>query len=226
MITRRTATAHRNSLSCSALTLCMAWLVGAIGIPPAFAFAEPDVHHRPLEESMSSVELAIEFQGFLVVRDQIKSDGRRYLTASHPATGLNLSIAMEPIEGTASAAGCVDRLRELRRGPAVSRGQDIVLTTAPAVQTLHYTLHRVHGLRLDQKSLYACMAEGHVYASLHLSKIRHSADDNALFERVIHSIHLRPSHLQPVTIPPVGTPLFQTENVSYTKDGSVHAIAP
>lgn len=224
MITRHTATAHWNSLSCSALSLCMAWLVGAIGIPPALA--EPDVHHMPLVESMSSVELAIEFQGFRIERDQIKPDGRRYLTASHPATGLNLSIAMEPIQGTASAAGCVERLRQLRRGPAVSRGHDIVLTTAPAVQTLEYTLHRVHGVRLDQKSIYACMAEGHVYASLHLSKIRHSTDDDALFDRVIQSIHLRPSHLQRVTIPPIETPSFQVESVSYTKNGSVQAIAP
>lgn len=224
MITRHTAATHRNSLSCLALSLCMAWLVGAIGMTPAFA--EPDMYHMPLVESMSSVELAIEFQGFRVERDQIKPDGRRYLTASHPATGLNLSIAMEPIQDTASAAGCVERLRQLRRGPAVSRGHDIVLTTAPTVQTLEYTLHRVHGVRLDQKSIYACMAEGHVYANLHLSKIRHSSDDDALFDHVIRSIHLRPSHLQRVTIPPAGTSSFQAESISYTEDGSVQAIAP
>lgn len=224
MITRHTASAHRNSLSCSALSLCMAWLVGAIGMPPAFA--EPDMHHVPLVESMNSIELAIEFQGFRIERDRLKPDGRRYLTASHPAAGLNLSIAMEPIQGTASADGCVEKLRRLRRGPAVSRGHEIVLTTAPAVQTLEYTLHRVHGVRLDQKSIYACMAEGHVYANLHLSKIRHSNDDDTLFERVIQSIHLRPSHLQRVTMPPAGTSSFQAESVSYTKDGSVQAIAP
>jgi len=224
MSTRHTATTHRKSFSYSALSLCMAWLVGAIGMPPAFA--EPDVQHMALEESMSSVELAIEFQGFRIERDQIKPDGRRYITASHPVTGLHLSIAMEPIQGAASAAGCVDRLRQLRRGPAVSRGHDIVLTTAPTVQTLEYTLYRVQGVRLDQKSVYACMAEGHVYANLHLSKIRHNSDDDALFARVIQSIRLRPGHLQGVTIPPIETPSFQVESVSYTKDGSVQAIAP
>jgi len=223
MITRHTATAHLNSLSCSILSLCMAWLVGAIGMPQAFA--EPDVHHPPAE-SMSSVELAIEFQGFRIERDQIKADGRRYITASHPATGLNLSISMEPIPGTASADGCVDKLRRLRRGSAVSRGHDIVLTTTPAVQTLEYTLHRVHGVRLDQKSIYACMAEGHVYANLHLSKIRHNRDDDALFAQVIQRIHLRPGHRRRVTIPPIETPSFQVESVRYTKDDAVQAIAP
>ncbi len=224
MTTRHTASTHRNSFSYWALSLCLAWLVGAIGMPPAFA--EPDVRHMAMVESIHSVELAIEFQGFRIERDQIKPDGRRYITVSHPATGLNLSIAMEPIQGKASAAGCVERLRQLRRGPTVSRGHDILLTTAPAVQTLEYTLHRVHGVRLDQKSIYACMAEGQVYANLHLSKIRHNSDDDALFERVIQSIRLRPGHLQSVTIPPIGTPSFQVESVRYTKDGSVQAIAP
>lgn len=226
MTTRHTTTRHHHSPSCLAVFLYAALVAGLIGLAPAFA--ESDGHRLAAMQPMNSVELAIEFPGLHVERDRIKNDGRRYITASHPATGLNLSIAMEPVQGVASAAGCVEQLQHMRQGQAVSRGQDIVLTTAPAVQTLAYTLREFRGVRLDQKSIYACMAEGQVYARVHLSKVGFSSADAALFEQVIQSIRLRPGHSRSMRIPSPSAPstASRAENIKYAQDGSAHAIAP
>lgn len=226
MSTRHTTTRHPHGPSCLAFALYAALGAGLIALTPAFA--EPDGHHLAAMQTMHSVEMAIEFPGLHIERDQIKNDGRRYIAASHPATGLNLSIALEPVQGVASAAGCVEQLQHVRQGQAVSRGQDIVLTTAPAVQTLAYTLREFRGVRLDQKSIYACMAEGHVYAKIHLSKVGFSSADAALFEQVIQSIRLQPGHSRsmPRPSPSATGTASRAEGIKYAQDGSAHAIAP
>lgn len=226
MYTRHIATTHRNDASHSALRLCLFLLAGFIDTSPAFA--EPDMALLAKMQPGSGIELAIEFQGLQIERDQIKTDGRRYLTASHPATGLNLSIAMGPVQGNASSAGCLEQLHALRQGPVVSRGHDIVLTTTPALHTLEYTLHRFQGVRLDQKSMYACMVEQDVYANIHLSKVGYRPADAALFERVIRSIHLRADHRRNVAGPPAinDAAAFHRETVRYTQEHSAQAIAP
>lgn len=226
MTTRQTTTSHQHTPSCLAFALSTALVAAVIALTPAFA--ESDVQRLAAMQPMNSVELAIEFPGFRVERDQIKSDGRRYLTASHPVTGLNLSIAMEPIQGRASAAGCVKHLQHLRQGPAVKRAQDILLTTTPAVHRLEYTLREFHGVRLDQKSIYVCMAEGQVYANIHLSKVRSGAADAALFEEVIQSIHLQPGQSRSVIMPntSAAASASHAENISYASDGQAKAVAP
>lgn len=226
MMTPQSLTMPRNRAFCQTVCFCMVLMIDLIGLGPAFA--ESDVQRLAAMQPMNSVELAIEFPGFRIERDQIKSDGRRYLTASHPVTGLNLSIAMEPIQGRASAAGCVKHLQHLRQSLTIRRGQDISLTATPAVHRLEYTLREFHGVRLDQKSIYACMAEGQVYANIHLSKVRSSAADAALFEEVIQSIHLQPGHGRSVTMPSASAaaPTSHVENISYASDGQAKAIAP
>jgi hypothetical protein len=50
--------------------------------------------------------LSIDLTGFKKDIDQVKPDGRRYLTASHPKTGLNVAITLEKVPTQASAQGC------------------------------------------------------------------------------------------------------------------------
>jgi len=70
MYTRHIATTHRNDASHSALRLCLFLLAGFIDTSPAFA--EPDMALLAQMQPGSGNELAIEFQGLQIERDQIK----------------------------------------------------------------------------------------------------------------------------------------------------------
>jgi len=53
------------------------------------------------------VGLSIDLTGFKKDIDHVKPDGRRYLMASHPKTGLNVSVTLEKVPTQASAQLCV-----------------------------------------------------------------------------------------------------------------------
>jgi hypothetical protein len=81
-------------------------------------------------------------------------------------------------------------LRQLKQGPTVSRGIDVALSTSRDMPTLEYTLRRYQGIRLDQKSLYACMAHANVYAHIHVSKLQYTDADASLFQRLVRTFRL------------------------------------
>src|SRR3990167_3798730 len=103
--------------------------------------------------------LSIDLTGFKKDIDQVKPDGRRYLMASHPKTGLNVSVTLEKVPTQASAQGCMEQLQLIQKGPFVTRGQNINLNADGEIPTLEYTLQKIQGARLDQKHVYACMAQ-------------------------------------------------------------------
>ncbi|MCS6297823.1 MAG: hypothetical protein H8K09_16440 [Nitrospira sp.] len=172
----------------------------------------------------SHVGLTIDLAGFMIERDELKPNGRRYLMASHPATGINVAVVLEQVAGQASTGGCIKYLRQLKKGQTVSRGKDVALSTARDIPTLEYTLPRFHGVRLDQKSLYACMAEANVYASMHVSKLQYTDADAALFQQLLTTARLQPGPLPRVTAhqPNNAAPLFSVETVRY----EARTIAP
>ena len=223
----QTTPAYLNMISICVLGLWISLMAGVSGVQPDVAAAESP--QTFLSQPNSDIELAIDLAGFTIDRDHVKPDGRRYVTAFHPVTGLTVSMTLEKAPG-ASTRGCVMRLQRLQKGPLISRGKDVALTTARDVQTLEYTLHRFQGLRLDQKSMYACMAEQNVYAGIHLSKVQYSAVDASLFHTLLETMRLQPSRSQQVAAPapstPARMPRFKIENVRYQHDDYVQAIAP
>jgi hypothetical protein len=163
------------------------------------------------------VGLTIDLAGFTIERDQLKPDGRRYLMASQPATGINVAIALEQVAGRASIGGCIEHLRHLKKGPAVRRGIDVSLSTTRDIPTLEYTLHRFQGVRLDQKSMYACMAHANVYANIHVSKVQYTDADASRFQQLLTTLRLQPDQSARITArqPETTAPLFYLETVRY-----------
>ena len=136
--------------------------------------------------------LSIDLSGFKKDIDQVKPDGRRYLTASHPKTGLHVAITLEKVPTQVSAQGCKDQLQLIRNGPHVTHGRDIKLNTDGEIPTLEYTLRKLQGVRLDQKSIYACLAQDNIYADIQLSKMHYTIADAPLFQSILESIRLQP----------------------------------
>ena len=222
MNTSRSNLVRSTRLALTALILSL-FLIGEM---PATAL-EGDVH-TILSQPNSHVGLSIDLAGFTIERDQLKPNGRRYLMASHPETGINVAIVMEQVAGQASTGGCIKHLRQLKQGPTISRGIDVAFSTTRDMPTLEYTLPRFQGVRLDQKSLYACMAEANVYVSMHMSKMRYTDADAALFQQLLASVRLQPGPSPRITAhqPSSGPPLFSVETVRYEQKDEVQTIAP
>jgi len=154
----------------------------------------------------SGLGLSIDLTGFKTEIDQVKPDGRRYLTASHPMTGLNVSITLERVPTQASANGCLEQLRLIQQDSAVTRGQDIALNTAGKIPTLEYKIQKFRGVRVDQKIVYACIAQDNVYADIHLSKAQYTEADARHFQSILKTLRLLPHPSEivpsPTSVPP------------------------
>lgn len=191
------------------------------------AVALEDSPRTIVSQPDSHVGLSIDLAGFTIERDQLKPNGRRYLMASHPATGIKVAIALERVPGRASTTGCIQHLRHLQKGPTVSRGNDVALSTTDDRPTLEYTLHRFQGVRLDQKSLYACMAEADVYANVHVSKVQYTDADALLFRQVLTTLRLQSGPLPRMTAhQPNAAPMFSMETVRYERKTEANTLAP
>jgi tetratricopeptide (TPR) repeat protein len=174
--------------------------------------------------------LSIDLTGFKKDIDQVKPDGRRYLTASHPKTGLNVSVTLEKVPTQASAQGCKEQLQLIQKGPFVTRGQDIKLNAAGKIPTLEYTLRKFRGVRLNQKNIYACMAQDNVYADIQLSKMQYTKADAPLFHSILKSVRLQPSPSEtiqtPAPEPPNSRELLDLGNALYRQNNYARAIPP
>jgi tetratricopeptide (TPR) repeat protein len=185
--------------------------------------------------------LSIDLTGFKKDIDQVKPDGRRYLTASHSKTGLNVAITLEKVPTQASAQGCREQLQLIQKGPLVTHGQDIKLNAAGDVPTLEYILRKFRGVRLDQKNIYACIAQDNVYADVHFSKMQYTTADAPLFQSILKTIRLQPEpskiiqtklpepskiiQTQPPA-PPNSRELLDMGNALYRRSDYAQAISP
>jgi hypothetical protein len=206
--------------------------------PTGKAFAgenEPPTFVTWPEKGAKDLGLSIDLAGFKTDIDEVKPDGRRYLMASHPKTKLNVSVTLERVPTQASARGCMEQLTLIKKGPFAARGQDIKLNTAGETPTLEYTLHKVQGVRLDQKNMYACMARDNVYADVQLSKAQYTIADAPLFQSILKSIHLQssPSEIVQIKTPTPKVPakpssihLLSSGNALYQRNKYAEAIPP
>ncbi len=178
--------------------------------------------------SEKGLGLSIDLTGFKIDTDHVKPDGRRYLMASNPTTGLNASVTLEKVQGRASAKGCVEHLQQLQKGPFASRGQEVSLNVSHTVPTLEYTLVEFQGTRLDQKNLYACLAQDNVYADIHLSKVQYTKSDAPLFQSILKTVQLVPDQTRPVQAQasPTSMQLFRMGSALYLQNKYDQAIVP
>jgi len=174
--------------------------------------------------------LSIDLAGFKKDIDQVKPDGRRYLTASHPKTGLNVAVTLEKVPTQVSAQGCRDQLQLIRNNPQVTHGRDIKLNTDGEIPTLEYTLRKLQGVRLDQKNIYACLAQDNVYADIQLSKMHYTIADAPLFQSILESVRLQPEPSTTIQTklpaPPNSRELLDIGNALYRRNNYAQAIPP
>ena len=225
-------------LGCTA-SVWLFMLAEPIGVSQAVAKeSEPPTFVTWPEKGLG---LSIDLAGFKKDIDQVKPDGRRYLTALHHKTGLTVSVSLEKVPTQATVPGCIEQLQLIQKDPSVTHGQDIALNTTGAIPTLEYTLRKFRGVRLDHKHVHACIAQDNVYADIHLSKAHYTAADAPRFQSILKTIRLQP---EPSTIiqatqptppkiipiqppaPPTSRELLEIGNVLYRQNKFAQAIPP
>jgi hypothetical protein len=134
--------------------------------------------------------LMVDLPGFRIETDEIKPDGRRYLKATHPQTNLIISVTLERRSTAATYQGCLAHLGQLKITPLVARGYDRTYDTSGAWPRLAYTIREHQGVRVEQRNIRTCFAQGNIYADVHLSKVSYQSVDASLFEALFNTIHM------------------------------------
>lgn len=224
---------HRRADSTKVLVVCVSILWSFVPAEPiglsqaAIGTDEPPTFVAWPEKGLG---LSIDLPGFTKDIDQVNPDGRRYLTALHHKTGLNVSVSLEKISTHATVPGCIEQLQLIQKDPYVTHGQDIALNTTGAIPTLEYTLRKFRGVRLDQKHVHACIAQDNVYADIHLSKAHYTTTDAPLFQSILKTIRLQPEPSKIIQIhppaPPTSRELLEIGNVLYRQNKFAQAIPP
>ena len=172
------------------------------------------------------LSVSIDLSGFNVNIDHVKPDGRRYLMATHPTTGLIVSLTLEKVAGLASNDGCSTHLQRLQNEPPVSFGQDVKFVSSGKTPILEYTFREVQGVRLEQKNVRACLAQENVYADLHLSKVNYTASDEPLFRSVLDIVRFQYADGAQMSSPAgqSSLQLFRAGSAYYLRNQFDHAI--
>lgn len=132
----------------------------------------------------------IDSPGLSVETEERKPDGREYLFAKDPATGLLISITLERSKAGADPASCPAFLQKRMDSLAQLEPQDVKTSEIQKLPTVEYLLPRVGGVSLRQKNLFACTAKDDVFIDIHLSKVQFHDSDESLFTDLLGRIRI------------------------------------
>lgn len=168
----------------------------------SFAGSRVFAQGRKLQNSLSvsiadkpwSVEITS--PGFLVKGKGQKPDGREYLFANNPKTGVILSVMLEQSAKAAEGDPCPDYLQH--RLQSVSKlgftATEAKTSEINSMDVLEYVIPKAQDVPMQQKNIVACIAKDDVYIDVHLSKAHFQADDEAMLVDVLSHIHVGPAN--------------------------------
>jgi hypothetical protein len=111
-------------------------------------------------------------------------------TGRHRATGLRLTIVMEPAAREGDARDCRKHYwRRARRSPIAKT--DVLLSERDDMAIVEYMAQEYGGVALRRKNVNAYLARDGIWIAIHLSKNDYRDEDRERFERVLDSVRLR-----------------------------------
>jgi hypothetical protein len=132
----------------------------------------------------------IDSPGLTVETEERKPDGREYLFAKDPASGLLISITLEKSKAGADPNSCPAFLQKRMDSLAQLEPQDVKTSEIQKLPTVEYLLPRVGGVPLRQKNMFACTAKDDVFIDIHISKVQFHESDESLFTDLLGRIHI------------------------------------
>ena len=120
-----------------------------------------------------------------------KPDGRYYLFANDPRTGVILSVMLEQSQ-QADANSCPAYLQQ--RIQSVSKlgivATDVKSSESNSLALVEYTIPTMEGKSVQQKNIVACAARDGVFVDIHLSKSQFQQSDEALLMDVLNQVQI------------------------------------
>lgn len=163
-------------------------LLLALLIPAGAALAQAPRQTVRVAYPGKSWAVEIDSPGVVVETEERKPDGREYLFAKDPATGLLISVTLEKSKGGADAKSCPAFLQKRMESIAQMEPQDVKTSEIQQLPTVEYLLPRVSGVPLRQKNMFACTAKDDVFIDIHLSKVQFRDSDESLFTDMLSRI--------------------------------------
>jgi hypothetical protein len=129
--------------------------------------------------------------GFLMRAKGKKPDGRYYLFANDPRTGVILSVMLEQSQ-QADAGSCPaylqQRIQSVSKLGIVATG--VQSSESNSLAIVEYLIPAMEGKSVQQKNIVACAARDGVYVDIHLSKSQFQQTDEALLMDVLNQIQI------------------------------------
>src|SRR5262249_38069157 len=152
-------------------------------------------HKQPNDMTVSfpnkSLSVEVNSPGFLMRAKGKKPDGRYYLFANDPRTGVILSVMLEQSQ-QAAAGSCPAYLQQ--RIQSVSKlgiaATDVKSSESNSLSVVEYLIPTMEGKSVQQKNIVACAAREGVYVDIHLSKSQFQHTDEALLMDVLNQVQI------------------------------------
>lgn len=151
--------------------------------------------------------VSVDLTGFNVTRSEMEPDGRRYVLADNPTTGVIFSTFLEETPAGGKANGCEDSLRaRLRKYDAMVADRDI--RTVDDKTILDFRIDK--DLPAPQGNRFICQFYDNVFIDIHLSKMDFKKDDSKLFDQIVDSVSIHQGSAR--------------SSLDYMKEGSVYYL--
>jgi tetratricopeptide (TPR) repeat protein len=174
--------------------------------------------------------LELEAPGYVLKRNEIQPDGRRYFLAENEKTHMIASVFLENMKGSVAPDECQRSLKdkEKRNTSLTLNGlKSVAYRESEGMQILEFSMPEVNGVPANQKNIFACLIKDEVFVDIHLSKILFKAGDQPALEALLQSFHFATKEAVTGSVP-VGNSLqlFQQGSRYFVAQDYRGSIAP
>jgi hypothetical protein len=124
--------------------------------------------------------LTFDLPGFKVTQNGVQPNGRAYLMAENASALMGLSVYLEKTAGKATVDDCKRTQKERITQKVPYKREKIDTSESGDAQIVEYTVPDAAGVKIEQRSLFACIAKDDVYIDIHVSKAMFKPDEEAL----------------------------------------------
>jgi len=208
------------------ITACLVLLIAASAL--AQDAAGPEKFSIWLPSKTWALEL--EAPGYVLKRNEIQPDGRRYFLAENEKTHMIASVFLENMKGSVAPGECQRSLKdkEKRNASLTLNGlKGVVYREGEGMEILEFSMPEVNGVPANQKNIFACLIKDEVFVDIHLSKILFKAADQLGLDALLQSFHFAPKEAVTGSVP-VGNSLqlFQQGSRYFLAQDFRGSIAP
>ncbi len=208
------------------ITTCLVLLIAA----STFAQDVPGPEKFSIWLPSKAWSLELQAPGYVLKRNEIQPDGRRYFLAENEKTHMIASVFLENMKGSVAPGECQRSLKdkEKRNASLTLNGlKGVAYRESEGMEILEFSMPEVNGVPANQKNIFACLIKDEVFVDLHLSKILFKAADQPGMDALLQSFHFAAKEAVTGSVP-VGKSLqlFQQGSRYFVAQDFRGSIAP